>query len=267
MRSNVRKVVRKTSFDRLSTASEHHLPTAKEFVRTTLMQPIRLFFTEPLVFWVSIMGAVVYGNLYLFSEALPVVYGDGFHIADRPASLVFLAFGVGILPTYLPRIYDIKFANRRHRQGLAMEPEDKLFGFYIAAPVLAAGLWWFSLTVPPLINHITAWASIASLLLIGYATVEFDNVLSGYLTDTYMSYAASANAPMAFLRATLSGIFPLFGHSLFHELGSNNALFILAGLATVFCGVAIWLRLKAKMLRERSPFAEKTVISAQSSTV
>lgn len=265
LRQNVRQVVRKTSFDRLTADSVHQLPSASEFVQTTLTQPVRLFFTEPVIFWVSIMGATVYGNIYLFSEALTVVYKDGFHFSERPASLVFLSFGVGILPTFLPRIYDFMFANRRHRQGLPMEPEDKMFGFYVAAPILAIGLWWFSFTVPPLIDNITPWASIISLVLIGYATVEFDNVLSGYLTDTYMSYAASANAPMSFLRAILSGGFPLFGHQMFRGLGSNNALFILAGISTMFCGVAVWLRLKAKVLRLRSPFAEKTALSAQSS--
>ncbi|RMX80835.1 hypothetical protein D0869_07258 [Hortaea werneckii] len=262
LRENVRKIARKTSFDRLSASSDHHLPTAKEFVRITMTQPIRLFFTEPVVFWVSIMGATVYAVLYLFSEALTVIYGDGLQLSERTTSLIFLAFGIGIVPTFLPRIYDMVLANRQRRRGVQMEPEDKLFGFYVAAPVLAVALWWFGATIPPLVEGVSPWASIASLLLIGYATVEFDNVLSGYLTDTYMSYAASANAPMAFLRATLSGLFPLFGHQMFDHLGSNVAVFILGGIATLFCGVAVWLKLKARTLRMRSPFAEKTALSA-----
>jgi len=127
-----------------------------------------------------------------------------------------------------------------------MEAEDKLFGFYIAAPVLAVGLWWFAFTVPPLAKNTSPWVSISSLTPIGYATVEFDNVLSGYLTNTYMSYAASANAPMSFLRAILSGVFPLFGQQMFQRLGPNDALYILAGIAKVFCVVAVWLGVKAK---------------------
>ncbi|KAI7285932.1 MFS general substrate transporter [Hortaea werneckii] len=214
------------------------------------------------LFWVSIMEATVYAVLYLFSEALTVVYGDGFQLSERTTSLIFLAFGIGIVPTFLPRKKDMVLANKQRRRGAQMEPEDKLFGFYVAAPVLAVGLWWFGATIPPLVEGVSPWASIASLLLIGYATVEFDNVLSGYLTDTYMSYAASANAPMSFLRATLSGVFPLFGHQMFDHLGSNVAVFILGGIATLFCGVAVWLKLKAGTLRMRSPFAEKTALSA-----
>jgi hypothetical protein len=84
-----------------------------------------------------------------------------------------------------------------------------------------------------------------------------DNVLSGYLCDTYASHAASANAPMAFLRAMLSGIFPLFGQQLFIKLSLNNALFILAAVATLYCGVAILFGVYGKQIRERSPIAEK----------
>lgn len=106
-------------------------------------------------------------------------------------------------------------------------------------------------------NGVTPWASIPSLALVGFSVVEFDNVLSGYLCDTYASHAASANAPMAFLRAMLSGIFPLFGQQLFQTARANNVLFVLAGIASAYCGVAVLFRVYGKQIRQRSPFAEK----------
>lgn len=169
-----------------------------------------------------------------------------------------LALAVGVLLAFLPRIYDYQVIALRKRQNRPLEPEDKLFGFLIAAPILAGGLWWFAWTVPPLIGGLSPWISIASLVLIGFSTQEFDNLLSGYLCDTYASHAASANAPMAFLRATLSGTFPLFGRRVFEKLGPNTALFILSGVATVYCGIAICFGLYGKRVRERSSMAEKT---------
>jgi hypothetical protein len=88
--------------------------------------------------------------------------------------------------------------------------------------------------------------------------------LSGYLTDTYATYAASANAPMAFIRAILCGILPLFGTQMFGALGPNRALVILACVATAYCGVALWFGLCGKRIRQRSPFAQKTWATAQS---
>ncbi|KAK0789817.1 hypothetical protein LTR91_013261 [Friedmanniomyces endolithicus] len=256
LHQQVRKVSKQAGFDQLS-ADGATLPTISEFVRTSLWQPIHLF-TEPIVGAVSIMAATVYGIIYLFSEALPTIYVDDFGLGAQPAALVFLAIALGIPLTFLPRIYDIRIANRVQKLGRQMEPEDKLLGFYIAAPVLAVSLWWFASTVPPLIPTISPWVSVASLALIGFGVVEFDNVLSGYLTDSYTSYAASANAPMAFLRAILSGVFPLIGRRMFSKMGNNNALFLLAALATCFCGVAVWFAFQGKQLRQRSLFASES---------
>ena len=69
---------------------------------------------------------------------------------------------------------------------------------------------------------------------------------------------------MAFLRAILSGLFPLFGRQLFLNFGSNQALFLLAGIATIYCGVAVLFGLYGKWIRERSPMAEKTWAASQS---
>lgn len=84
-------------------------------------------------------------------------------------------------------------------------------------------------------------------------------MLAGYLTDTYTSHAASANASLSFLRAVLSGILPLFGHSMFSGLGPNHAMFVLAGLATLYCGVAVMFANYGKSIRLRSKFAQHTV--------
>ncbi|KAF2160466.1 hypothetical protein M409DRAFT_70432 [Zasmidium cellare ATCC 36951] len=265
LRQQVRLIAKKTSFDGLSVEDDETMPNIKTFIRTSLTLPVRLFIREPIILLTSIMAGTVYGVTYLFSEAFPVIYTDGYGFTHRQASLVFIAIAVGVAFSILPRFYDICMTKRRRRQRRFIEPEDKLFGFYLAAPVLAIGLWWFAWTVPPLIQGVSPWASIVSVALFGFAVVEFDNVLSGYLTDTYATYAASANAPMAFLRAALSRIFPLFGTQMFSKLGANNALFILAGVATAYCAVAAWFGLNGKNIRQRSPFAEKTWAASQSS--
>jgi hypothetical protein len=252
----VNKVARATDYKGLTLDVGGTPPTFSAFVQTSLKLPVRLFFTEPLVFTIALMAASVYSFAYLFTEALPVVYQDEFGFGPVESSLVYLSLGVGAVLTVLPRPYDIYVLAKRDKEGVDVTPEDKLMGFYIAAPVLAIGLWWFAWTVPPIV-HVTPWASIAALVLFGYSTVEFDNVLSGYLADTYASFAGSANAPLAVLRALFSGLFPLCGTQLF-SLGPNYVLTALACLATAYCGIAVWFRMNGKNIRLRSPFAEKT---------
>ncbi|KXT04663.1 hypothetical protein AC578_2122 [Pseudocercospora eumusae] len=266
LREKVKVVSRQTSCSDLSIDDRDRLPSTRAFFRDALLMPLRLFFTEPIVFLTSIMAATVYGVSYLFSEALTHIYVDSYGFDHRQASLVYLSIGVGVIFSILPRLYDIHITNKRLKRNQIIEPEDKLFGFYVAAPILTIGLWWFAASVPPLVHGVSAWVSIASLAFFGFAVVEFDCVLSGYLTDAYATYAASANAPMAFLRAAMSGTFPLFGTQIFQGLGNNNALFILAGLATAYCGIAALFGVFGASVRRRSRFAEMTWATAQDDT-
>lgn len=87
IRQNVKTTARQTCFDGLSLESEDTLPTLSKFMRTQLFLPIRLFFTEPIVFLTSIMAATVVAVIYLFSEALGDVFVAGYGFTHRQASL------------------------------------------------------------------------------------------------------------------------------------------------------------------------------------
>jgi hypothetical protein len=155
----------------------------------------------------------------------------------------------------LPRMYDMHISNRQRKTSAPATPEDKLFGFYLAAPLLAAASWYFAWTIPPAVRTILPFVSMPALIVVGFAASEFDYVLSGYLTDTYGSWAASANAPLAIMRALLSGALPLFGTAMFRNIGNNGAASILAGIATAYCLVAFCFWKFGKRIREHSKFA------------
>lgn len=171
LRQKVKVVSRETRFKSLTTNHKDSL-TLRGFIRDSLTMPLRLFFTEPIVFVTSIMAATVFGITYMFAEALGHVYELSFGFSREHSSLVFLAIAVGVAFTFLPRMYDLRVLNKRRKQNRLIEPEDKLFGFYIAAPVLAIGLWWCAFTIPPL-TTLSPWISISSLILFGFAVVEF----------------------------------------------------------------------------------------------
>lgn len=219
------------------------------------------------MFLASVMASTSSAVIYLFPEAFPVVFKAAFGFSLRQCSLVNLGIPFGVVLTFLPRLYDIRVLNDCRRRNVVAQHEDKIFGFLVAAPILAMAFWWFGLTVPPLTTGLSPWIPIASLTLVGFSVVEFDTVLASYLTDTYTSHAASANASLSFLRAVLSGVLPLFGHGMFEGLGPNNAMFVLASFATLYCGVAVLFAKYGKRIRLRSKFAqhafevEKTVDS------
>lgn len=221
----------------------------------TIVRPLRLLLTEPIVFAVAVMSAVAFGLIYLFGAAAPLVYGS-FGLDTRQSSLSFIAIGAGLFLGVPIRFYDQYVFKQRQKQQRTLEPEDKLAGFSIAAPALAVCLWWFAWTIPPLVSHVHWIVSMLSLVLLGFATNEFDAVLAGYLADSYTIYSASAFAAMTFLRASISAVFPLFAHQLFVTLGANIGASVLAAVATAFCICPIGFKYYGKRLREASKFAK-----------
>lgn len=257
LRQRVKKIENQTGYTELQLELPS-LPSIKEFTQTSLQLPIRLLFTEPIVAAASVLGAVVVSLIYLFAEAIPIVYTEDFGLSRSKSTLVFLIIGGGVLFSFFPRLWDIRKSNQREFRKQAPEPEDKLFGFLVAAPLLATGLWWFGATIPPIATKISPYISMPPVLFVGFASVEFDTVLSGYLTDVYGSHAASANAPMCFLRALVSGVFPIVGRRMFKKLGSSQASFLLAGVATAFVAVAAVFWKFGRAIRKRSQFSQIT---------
>ncbi|KAL9602405.1 MAG: hypothetical protein Q9219_001828 [cf. Caloplaca sp. 3 TL-2023] len=254
----LKRIVAKITLDtgyNFRTADPDRIPSVGAYVETALVRPIMLFFTEPIVFCVAIMSAFVFALIYLFAEAFPLVYHlDPFKFTFRQASLVFIAIALGLILGVPLRIRDRRMAAVRQANGRPVPPEAKLTGFYFAAPSLATALWWFSWSIPPRIH--THWIlSVLPLILIGFAANEFETTLAGYLTDSYTIYAASANAPMAILRASLSATFPLFAKQMFEGLGANIAGSVLAVSATLFCVTPFVFARYGEKLRLKSKFA------------
>ncbi|KAL5350604.1 hypothetical protein ACLOAV_004173 [Pseudogymnoascus australis] len=234
-------------------------PNLATFSRIALIRPLRLFFTEPIVFCVSVMSAISWSLIYLFAESLPSVYASlGF--TGPSTSLAFIPLLLGIPLSILFRIHDQRALGRRERANLALNPEQKLTGFVIAAPALAVGLWIFAWTVPPGAPHLHWAVSMVGLLLVGFATNEFACTLSGYLADSYTIYASSAFAALAFLRAVLAGIFPLFAPRMYSVMGQNLASTVLAAVATCFCGAALLFIKYGKEVRQKSKFAGHSLV-------
>lgn len=253
-----------TLYSTLCTPQDLHCEGAKErptlriFVSEYLARPVVLLVTEPIIFATTVMIAVTYATIYLLPEGLSEVY-TAFGFTTRQSSLVNLAITIGAVLSVLSRFIDRHISRKQQRANETMTPEDKLVGFYIAAPLLAIATWWWSWTIPPhfATSSISAFASMPALIFVGYATTEFDYVLSGYITDTYCEFSASANAPLGLVRSVLSGVFPLFGRQMFVNLGNNLAGTALAIVATAFCGIAVAFWKYGKGLREKSRLASE----------
>lgn len=67
-------------------------PSLRAFVETTLIRPLRLLFTESIVFGVAVMTAVAFTLIYLFWRDAPIMYNT-FGFGARHSSLSFFCIG------------------------------------------------------------------------------------------------------------------------------------------------------------------------------
>jgi MFS family permease len=110
-----------------------------EFITIALTSPTRLFFREPIVFLVTLMIAIAFAQIYLFTEALPDIYEQApLNFDTEHASLSFLPILIGLLLDIFPRFYDDRLLNRIKASGQVIKPEHKIRAFAIGAPALAS---------------------------------------------------------------------------------------------------------------------------------
>ncbi len=158
----VKQLRKMTGDESLEALNPDSTPDLRTFVRTALLRPLRLFFTEPIVFACSIMQGACVALIYLFTEALPPIY-QSMGLAPAPASLPFFAIALGCLLNILTRLWDTRVAKKQKEKGEKPLPENKITGLFIAAPALAAGLWWFAWVIPPSTTHLHWFVSCVPL--------------------------------------------------------------------------------------------------------
>jgi hypothetical protein len=141
-------------------------------------------------------------------------------------------------------------------------PEDKLTGFYVAAPLQALAFWIFAWTIPPHAKSLSSFFSVATMVPIGFAINEFDHVLIGYIVDAYASDASSACAPLGAIRSILSAVLPLAGLKMFKNLDNNLAVSVLAVVSTLYVGAAIAFFFCGRRLREMSKYHRRHRLEA-----
>ncbi|KAJ5698786.1 hypothetical protein N7462_000791 [Penicillium macrosclerotiorum] len=230
-------------------------PDLTAFIDVVVIRPSQMMVTEPILIIVSMLSGISWGIIYLFSESITRAY-IALGLDESKATFPLFALVVGICIGAIPHIWDVRHIRNKKRQKLSIEPEDKLIGFAFGTPALAIGLWWFYGTTPPSMQQSHWLLPTAGLVFVGLGVNEIAYTLSGYLTDTYTVYSASAFSGLAFVRALVSGIMPLIGYTIFDRSQGMLPGFIIAAIATLFCAVPFIFFKLGKALRLKSGFAK-----------
>jgi DHA1 family multidrug resistance protein-like MFS transporter len=249
--------------------------TVKYFLRTTIIRPLHMLFTETTVGFVCMYTGFQFALLYTFVVASPYVFASvyDFNLSQQGLSFLGLITGCIIAPYAILlidwKMYQPKLARLRASQQnttsattstndlmLTLPPEDRLYGAMIGSFILPTGLFIFAWTARPdihwIVPIIAQGISILGSILV-YVSSNF------FMVDTYgAKYGASASGASSLTRYTLSAAFPLFTLQFYRAVGVGWATSIL-GFCTILMAPIPWVFFRwGPVLRSRSAYEHGT---------
>ncbi|KAK3704264.1 hypothetical protein LTR37_013938 [Vermiconidia calcicola] len=236
--------------------------TFAHVMKTSLLRPWILLFTEPIVLLLSIYMAIIYGTLYMLFSAFPIVYQQSRGWSPGIGGLAFLGIAVGMLGAVCYSIWDNKrFVRIMDENDGFAPPEARLPPTMFGGILIPIGLFWFAWTNYPSIHWM---ASIAAGVPFGFGMVLVFLGIMNYLIDAYTIFAASVLAANAVLRSLFGFAFPLFTSQMYNRLGIHwgSSIPAFLALACVPFPFLFWkygaaIREKCKYAAESAAFLKK----------
>lgn len=236
------------------------LARVKFLLFVTVLRPLRMLLTEPIVAYFSLYTAFNFAVLFAFFDCFPLVFQGIYHFNTGESGLTFLGIGLGCciatgMFIMIDRLtYRKKTLAARAKGDMApLPPEQRLHSAMLGSCLLPVGLFWFAWTARADIHWIVPLLATVPFG-IGNLLVFCSCVL--YLIDTYGPLSgASAAAANGMLRYVFGATFPLFTIQMYRSLGIGWATSLL-GFVTVALLPIPWVlhRFGAK-IRSRSEYA------------
>ncbi|KUJ08030.1 MFS general substrate transporter [Mollisia scopiformis] len=215
-----------------------------------------LTFFEPVVFFVGLYTALLYGVLYIWFESFPLVFGNIYGFNTGEQGLAFLGIFVGgvlTLPCYL---LWIKYSFVPEFSKPVFVPEKILPPAFFGAFALPICLFMYGWTARESVHWIVP---IIGSGIFTIAIICLFNPVLNYLGMAYPTYAASVYAGNTLFRASFGVIFPLFARALFHKLGIAGGNSLLGGLSILFIPIPFVLYKYGKPIRHASKNARHDI--------
>ncbi|WPH03085.1 MFS general substrate transporter [Acrodontium crateriforme] len=213
------KLRRSGSQDHLrSCYDESHAKGTFSTIRTSLLRPLKLMFLSPIVFFLSLYIAFIFGVVYLLYTTIPTVFEDEYGFSVDETGYPYIALGLGNVLAWLlfTLLSDRLVLKLTKANNGVFTPEMRLVTSIPFGILLPVTLFWYGWSS----FHKLAWPStIISLVPFGFGIVGLFLPISTYIVDSYPIYAASATSANVILRSVVGALLPLAGPPLYSTLG------------------------------------------------
>ena len=248
-----KKLRASTGDDKFVTEADLDLRPLLERLRLFLIRPFQLLFLEPIVFFISVYMSVLYGLLYMFFIAYPVIYQEGKGYSSSITGLMFIPIAVGVLCSAAcsPLVNKHYLLQCRKHDGKP-PAEARLVPMMVSCWFIPVGLFIFAWTSYP---HVHWLGPAMGGFPVGFGFIFLYNAANNYLVDSYQHQAASALAAKTFLRSFWGASVVLFTIQMFHRLGYQWAGTLLAFLGLACCAIPYAFYFYGARIRKFSRFA------------
>ncbi|KAG0134766.1 major facilitator superfamily domain-containing protein [Tuber indicum] len=222
-------------------------------VRVALTRPFRFLVTESVVFWFSCWLTFAWGILYMFLEAIPLVFVENHGFTVAQVGYVFAAMPIGSVAAFCCNSL-VEKSTEKYLSSSTPNPEARLYSACTIGCLLPIGLFWFGWTSFPSQNWILPTVAVGCVTM-GIYSIYL--AVFNYLADTYHRYASSALAAQSFCRNFFAGGFPLIADMMYHRLGFAGASSLLGCVGALLTIVPWVLMFYGTNIRARSKFAKE----------
>ena len=166
LQKKAQRLRKTTNDDRYKAPIELRRIVLKELCTRWFLLPILMLIFEPMLQAITIYMSFVYGVLYLFFEACPIVFGLH-QFNEVQIGLTFLGF---LLGCFLAGGFYIFYENVRYVRAMkaspsgVLPPEQRIRVALIGSPLLTISLFWFAWSSYEFVSY---WSAIGAAVMYG----------------------------------------------------------------------------------------------------
>ncbi|KAF1963485.1 major facilitator superfamily transporter [Byssothecium circinans] len=248
-----RKMRKETGDDKYVTEEDIDKRPMSQRLQIFMLRPFQLLFQELIVFFISLYMSVLYGLLYMFFVAYPIIYQKGKGYSASTTGLMFIPIMIGVFLSAACSPFVNKHSLSLVKKHNGKPPaETRLVPMMISCWFIPIGLFIFAWTSYPRLHWI---GPAIGGFPVGFGFIFLYNSANNYLVDSYQHQAASALAAKTFLRSFWGVAVVLFTNQMYDRLGYQWASSLLGFIGLACCGIPFVFYFKGAAIRRHSHYA------------
>ncbi|TIA91406.1 hypothetical protein E3P99_01067 [Wallemia hederae] len=243
-----KKLRKKTGDQRYIAKTELKKPSFKELMTVSLMRPLHILFTEPIVIAFSLWMGFAWFIFYSIISSIGHIFQTQRDWSPGSIGLLYITFvlglGLGGIANYFlqERLYQKK-----------RTPEARLYLAMVGGVCLPIGCFIYSWCSYSFVHWI---GQAVGLTVILFSIYIIYNTSFAYMSDAYRLYASSAISAQNVFRNLMGGTTPLYITRWYDSITGFNWTSCIIAIIAAILGVVPFILFKyGKKIRQKSQFS------------